>query len=370
MSIAWASARQVKRKPLESLGQTKPEHFGEALRAAAIAEFGSGKAFAKAVGVSPGRISQIVNGREEIEATTLGKLLGTFTLPHLQERVHAAWTRQFAPRPESEDDYSDPADGLLRILALTEAGLPVRALDLARTWQVRTTNEPRWYAFSQHVVELSLRLAKVSSALAEVQNMESVAISKGDRLQMANVLWLKGLVLRNLDRATAKMLSEAHRDAVQFTEAYDITSQTLPGIEEQLARDFALHLVMLNERRPLPYEALRYALKLVSDSVDQGLDGVLLAHALEIRARIEIALGQATKAEDTLEEVESISVSRATDVSEATMISQAKILIARGDQDEAKSILERVAEISFSRMNLHHQDVAEQLLSRLLLGQR
>ncbi|MBS1702863.1 MAG: helix-turn-helix domain-containing protein [Armatimonadetes bacterium] len=355
-------------EPPDSLGKAKPEHFGEALRSAYLAEFGSQREFARAVGVTPGRISQLVNGREEVEAQTLGRLLACLSSTEAQERVHAAWTEQFAPLPETTEDAADPAKGLARILDLTEAGLPVRALELAKLWRGRAAELPEWQAFSGQAVELSLRLNKVSSALAVVQEMEQAALQAEDAPGAANALWLKGLVMRNLDRAAARMVHDAHQDAVDFAKARGVTSTKLPGIEEQLARDFALHLVLLHERKPLPREALEVALGTVSDSVSKGLDGVLLAHALEIRARVEIALGQVAKAEDTLDEVREVSVSRATDVSESILLSGAKIRLARGEDDEAKTILEQVAEMSFERMNLHHQEVAEQLLAKVMLG--
>jgi|SRR5579871_1697671 len=118
-----------------SLAQPKHESFGLALRAVIKEEFGTSRAFAAALGVSEGRVSQLMSGAESIAASTLEEILATFESVGRQERVHQAWIASFAPSPlqvasaqESEAVASDLLHSFSELIARGKARTMLESL--------------------------------------------------------------------------------------------------------------------------------------------------------------------------------------------------------------------------------------------------
>lgn len=353
----------------EPLAPPKPEPFGAALKAAIRAEFGSGRAFAEAVGVSEGRVSQIVRGPEDVNARTLDYVLAPISSLPLQERVHAAWVRDFAPLPEPERSPMEPERAVWTAKDLWLAGNPKRALRLAAA-QREFAEEPwAWHELSGLMVMTGLRLGRSSLALETTTEIERKARSDGDRMRFLAALWMRGLALRNSEHVPARSLNGAHEDALAFAETWEPggrAEQELVRVKRmELRRDFALNVLAVHGRRPVPEEILQRALRSAEDALRMHDDPLPRCFALEVRARVEVALGQLFRAEETLEEAESLSGGRILELWEKSRIVRAKILLGRGARDEAAHELREVAERCFEEMNLHHHRVADQLLARL-----
>ncbi|HEY3780313.1 MAG TPA: hypothetical protein VGL56_04460 [Fimbriimonadaceae bacterium] len=361
----------MSKKKLEptSLGKTKSESFGSALQAAVRVEFGSNKEFAKALGVSQGRVSQLIRGPEDVNTPSLVKILVAFQTRGLQERVHEAWIRQFAPLPIQAVTDLEPEKLLSTIHTLGVDGLPTRALAHAKEWRHQVDDPAAWQALTRQIVEINLRLTKVSGAVSALDEMQKRALARGDKENLMTALWMSGLVLRTLDHVTVHTLDRAHQEAVTFAEAHKPASgkalEEWETIRAVLDRDFALHVLALNERKPLKREALEEAAKLVERSIQTGTSEVFRPYGLEVKARLEAAMGQLFKAEETLAELESSGLPEGSEIREKADLTAARIKALRGERDEAEAVFEAIAEDCFERLNLHHHRVADQLLARL-----
>lgn len=352
------------------LGPTKPESFGVALRASIKEEFGTNTEFAKALGVSKGRVTQLIKGPDDVNAESLVKVLQTFKSFRFQERIHSAWVREFAPLPTPSAHDLDPAELLGRIHELGEDGLSSRALQLARTWQGEVKDDEAWQLLGRQIVEISLRLTKVGGAVAALQDNERRAMLRSEPRDILTALWMKGLVLRQIDNVSIEVLDRAHEDAISYAEhgrpSAKEESQIWKDRRALLDRDFALHLLALNERKAVGTVALQHALSLVNRSIEQGPSEPFIRYGLEVRARIEGALGEKTVAEETLDQLRAID--KGGELREKAELTRATLLAARGERDEAEAIFEAIAEDCFERMNFHHHRKADQLLARLRAG--
>lgn len=348
--------------------------FGVALKSAIREEFGTSKAFAAKLGITPGRVSQILKGPEDISTPTLVNILSAFSSHGIQERIHAAWVREFAPLPKTSIRDLEPDEALEKIHRLGVDGLPTRALAFAESWKAGATDPELLQALSRQVVEISLRLTRVAKAAQGLNEMKEVAAQNSEEPDIFTALWMKCLVLRALDRIPAKELLRAFEDARCYAESIRTksTSSREKWLKQRaiLDRDFALHILALTEQRKVPQEALNLAVKLINKSIEEGPDPVFTPYGLEMRARIEVAQGHLVKAEDTLDELQELGLPEGAELWEKAEFTRARILVERGELDEAISILERVSEDCFTRMNLHHHRKADQLLARLLLNMK
>lgn len=203
---------------MQSLGEAKPSSFGAVLRSAIRSEFGTAKEFARALGVTEGRVSQIVSGPESVNPQTLTSILRAFHSLTLQEMVHAAWSQEFAPLP-SKLAASNP-DQVIREVSGLKERTPTRALGLLSAARSAAEEAIDWQILAEQEVFLNLRLTKHGPAYALVQTMYRRALARGDRGDMLTALWMKGNVVRNIPGVPLKSIANSHDEAVAFASAW------------------------------------------------------------------------------------------------------------------------------------------------------
>lgn len=353
----------------EPLGAAKHERFGTALRAALRAEFGSSRAFAQALGVSEGRVSQIIGGPEDINTQTLAKVLSGFSSGALIERVHAAWMHEFAPLPDVFTESVEP-DWLFReIDRLWQSGNPKRGLVIAEQQRLVAKDPHVWQELSERIALISLRLNRPGKALAVLGDMEERARRDDDRVNLLTALWMRGSALRSVEGISPRQLEEAHRRAVELASSWQPRGE---GRERwqvkqmELHRDFALHALTIAERSSRAQEALVHGLRSAEQAVKMHDEGAAICLGLEVRARLEVASGQLFKAEETLDEAETLGKGGVHELWEKVRLTRARILLARGENDGAAREFRVIADECFAAANLHHFRVADQLLARLM----
>ncbi|MBS1714910.1 MAG: hypothetical protein JST30_11305 [Armatimonadetes bacterium] len=352
-----------------SLGQAKAKPFGIVLRDAIKEEFGTNLEFARAAGKTQGRISQVINGPEFPDANTLSWVLETFVSFKLRERIREAWVRDFAA-PRLDSDWLDGGDAVLsRINELAEQD-PRLALRFAEQLRTRLDDPEAWQQATERVVHLRLRLASPGTAAVVISEMERQATVRDDPLDLLTSLWMRGNVLRNLENVPADTLLKTHQKAVQFADAF--TPSDRSGRERwlnrkaQMDRDFALHMLSFHERKPLSEHDLQLALRAVEDSIRDGDDPAFYYMGMEVRARVELAIGWVVKAEDSIDEIRAQGLKHGTEVIEKTELTRAKILIARNEKERALERLVKISAYCLERTNLHHYRTADQLILRLV----
>lgn len=359
-------------RPAESLGKAKQVSFGATLRRAIKSEFRSNKEFAKALGVSEGRISQIVNGPDAVDADTLERILKPFTSFALQYEIHEAWVREFAPLPSTESLLGDGIRTLEEVHRLSVAGLPTRALALAKQGRKHASDPMLWQDFTEHIVQIDLRLTKTSAALAEIKIMEERAHSGDEPAHLVTALWMKGLAARSLDFVDIGQLIGVHQAAAEFTQAWNPRGSHDQAFRQlrqaELERDYALHILVINDRNPVHRDLLDLALQSVQHSIERTKGSKAGLLGLEIRARIECAMGHYFKAEDTLDDLEGDGLDVSTETVEKSLLLRSRILAGRGEIEAASRGFSQVATYCFERMNLHHFRIADRELAKLRLG--
>ena len=351
-----------------SLGMAK-RSFGEVLRDAIREEFKSNKRFAEAAGKTEGRVSQVINGPEVPEMATLDWVLDTFESAGLKEQIRRAWLDEFARPAFESTDLEDAEEVLRQINGLADQD-PRLALKFAEEVRSRVTDAEAWQQTTERIVHLRLRLASPGSAAAAITEMERRAQVRNDSLDLLSALWMRGIALRNLESVPAKTLIATHQKAAEFAEAFlpsdGAVRKKWQNRRLQMDRDFALHVLSLHERKRLDEAPLRFALQSVDRSIQDGDDPAFYYMGMEVRARIELALGMVVKAEDTVDEIREQGLKYGAEVVEKTEITAARILAARNEKEEAIEKLRNIADYCLERTNLHHHRTADQLVLRLV----
>lgn len=347
------------------------ESFGAVLRRAIQAEFGSNKAFAQALGVSPGRVSQIIGGPESVDPATLAKLLKAFSSLLNQTVVYEAWVREFAPPPVEEGLALDSEDARQQAIGLWHGDRPAEGLRLAEVHRQHVTDPQLWQELSSVALMINLRLGRRGEALKIARELEERSRADQEAGYLLTATWMRFLALRNLDRAPLKLIHRAYQDAVSLAYAReplgDWKGRWLAKRLE-LQRDFALQVLTIAERKPVDDETLAEAMQVVNATLGRWEDPAAETMGLEVRARIEVVLGQLSKAEDTLDEVESRRWHTSTELRDKANLVRARIAIERGELEEARFLLQAIADACLERGNVHHFQIADQLLAELELG--
>lgn len=354
-----------------SLDQAKDTRFGEVLRGAIKAEFGSASEFAKFVGKTEGAISQLITGPQEPTPTTLRWLLTQFNTPAWQEAIYEAWRRDFAPPPEF-NFRGTHADAIEQIREIDQAGNPRRALAITVAGRKEADDPVAWQRYTEEAFQINLRLTRTAPALRVLSEMRERARARDDKASVSAALWMEGTAVRNLESITVEVLTDRQNIALEYLNAWSPDSaeekETWSNRFTALERDRALDFLAVHDRSPVSKELLIDALRSLERSMRLLDSKPIYTTGLEVRARVETALGRPFKAEETLEELAKIGAESGTDLKEKMEIARARILMLRGERDEAIHIFEHAAKRAFDLMNLHHHRKADQLAARLRAG--
>jgi tetratricopeptide (TPR) repeat protein len=344
--------------------------FGRTLRAAIKSEFGTSRKFAVIAVLSPGRVSQLVGEAEEVSVRTLDRILACFEDAALQELICDSWVRHFSPVPTYESAFDSACDGINLIRRLKDRS-PLRALNIA--YQIRgDSRSADWYSTTDQIVQLHLKLGQASHALNEVLEMERRSRSTGDADNLISALRLKGIALRAQGLFKIRDLFAVYAEALQLlgqSPSSPPRSEIRLRKRAELERDLAVHLLVASERRPAQAapEFVREALKHINVSLQFADETFVRLHCLEIRSRIECAEGRYFNAEETFEEQDRL-VATAPYRPFPRQITEARIAAGRGQRDHSIEILKSVLTKTLDSMSLHHHRVADQTLSRVLIG--
>ena len=345
------------------------ESFARVLRDAILQDFGSQQAFAKALGPTPGQISHYLSGEVAMKPESLRRILNTLRIPALQRQVHEAWVREFAPLPEVPVDQ--PAEKVIEVgSGFVAAGVTHRAISFAEQ-ALRVIADPvDWHRVAERLVPWRLRAGHISGAWALTDSVERRARARQDALATLSALAMKGTVLRQIETVTPSAIGKASEAVFAEIEAEQgatrARAKNLVYRKASALREHAVHLLFLIRLRKISRSHLADAQKSVERSLLISEDPVIQAAGLEVRSRIEYELGQIVAAECTLDEVRALGHDQAFELWEKTSCTNALILLARGERDEAISLLESVRDACHANGDYHHFRQADQLLAHIL----
>ncbi len=353
---------------LDSLGKAKSKSFGETLKEAINFEFGTSKAFAHALGVSPGRVSQVMQGPESVDPQTLKNILRTFNDHLLRASIHTAWVREFAPRPEVQVGNLNSDEVLLRISGAGRTISVKTALKLAQSQRNFETNEVLWEKLSERIVHLHQQLLQTSFAYETVSEMQERASLSKDALGVLKSLWMKTNVLISSGTVPFEVIEKAQSTAHYFASSIALNGspedQVLLARKEQMNRDAAILIYHGVESGELDSSAIDQAREIIRKSKATAEGAPAYLYALEVQSRFEIACGNVFKAEEMIDELEKNLSILGGDYPERIELSKAKLLILRGRRDEAVNVLRQFLQACLSRGNLHQAKKADQALTK------
>lgn len=356
----------------QNLERAKPQSFGATVRAAIKAEFGTNQDFARHLGVSKGRISQIIRGPETIGHEALERVLRGFSSSAWQQSIQAAWVRDFIRIEQHPEESLELDELLLKIHHLNASGLPYQAIQLAEEQRQLVGDLIAWTSLTVQIIQTSLRVGQTSKATENVIELQRRAMEWNEVDHLFAARWLKGLVLQSLPRMRVRETYEFHRETLRFGETnlqnQGVVSENLLPMVASLERDIALFLTKRFEKGEIDQEAVKAANARIDRSIQLGESESFKAYGLEARSRYFAAIGKVAAAEDALDELESVGLQDGSDLWEKSQITKAKILTHRGESEEALHLYHEISLRALEKVNLHHHFAAEMLASSLTLG--
>lgn len=356
---------------VKDLGSLKASGFTDTLRAAIRVEFPTQEAFARALGVTPGQISHYLDEKQPVKPETLLAILDGFSSPALQEFVHNAWVREFAPLPDLPPATSE-AEVIRTSEQVVGQGLTRRAIAFAER-ALETLTEPRdWHRVAERLVPWRLRVGDVSRAWHLSNTVEDRARARGDTIGVLSALAMKGTVLRQIDSVTSKAIVNAHETVVREMELFRPKNpderRQLEYRRASVLREYSVQVLFLVQQRRIAPSHLEDARRCIVASLSLDESDIIQAAGLEVKSRIEVALGHLINAEDTLDELEAVGLDKAFELWEKTSCTRALIQRARGERDEAVATLQALRDRCEANQDWHHFRRADQLLVHTLAG--
>ncbi len=357
---------------VDSLGKAKPLPFGEELRRAIREEFGTAKEFALRLGVSGGRVSQILGEAESLTAKSLEDVLNAFPNLAHREAVHAAWVRTFAPSALQELSQSESTEEAWQLLQskdrLMSEGLSRQTLAATEALRTRMRDREMRFELARASIELCLFLGRSAQARRLSEELTERAKENGEPGWIARGLWLQANAGRNSPEAQAREIAETHERALEFASAWSPRDlgqrEVLKDVRQALSRDRALAILAIHERRPVGAGQLEQAVRGLETLLEQDLEPHRRSVFLEVRGRVCLALGDTLEADDVIEEAKTVQAFVSPDHEAKAGILKAQLLLSRGNRDQGTDLLVRLLDYCYRLDDLHHARALERILAR------
>ncbi len=354
-------------KGLGSLESSKPTSFAFTLRTAIKTEFATGKNFANKLEVTEGRVSQILSG-EIVSPYTLDLILRCFESFSNRKVIYDAWLSTFAPSPVLSGGSSD--DHISRLIteanslkAAGKASALISALEAALS---ETSNTLLRFMILEEAANTSLYLGRTSNALQVIETLQLEATTLGERGWIAKSLYLKANASRTMRPTNPKLIVKCHEDAISYAKSFSNESAMCRLLVDSLERDRALTVAILAQGKHVDENLFTATVSAVNEGITRtdDLAGRLLW--LEAKVRLLLSRNELFGAEETLEHITGLKAIEPADFNAKEQISRATLLMARGQLEEAESILMKALDESLSIDNLHHSGRIDRLLSKIL----
>lgn len=343
--------------------------FPLVLRKAIKEEHSSNRNFAKRLGVTEGRVSQLLSGAEAVSPYTLDLILKCFDDPLTREILHARWVSTYAPSPlEIPRDVSDEA--LYRFISETDSlkssGNARKLLTTLEALLPTTSNQFLRFSILEESISVLLFLQRISKALMLIDQLLEEAKAADDKPWIATALYLRANASRAMNPKNPQFILRCFDEASSYARAYAAESRTCQLLVDSLARDRALTMIAIGKGKTVDDSILDNATRRLDAGIRQTEDVPYRLLWLEVKVRLLLFRGNVFEAEETLEEVASLQCVSPADFSAKEQISRASLMIARGDLEEAESLLKRLLEECLAIENLHQAGRVDRLLSHIL----
>lgn len=354
-----------------SLGSAKDIPFGVLLRRAIDQEFGSQKAFAVQMGLSEGRVSQIIGDRAEIKPGTLDQILQAFPSFAHKDALYKAWLQTFTSPPEGllesataewDQDFVDQADG---VLACGKARFALRVLNhiCSRGFDGELT-----YRALEKQINVLLLLGRYAEAARVAGKIYYIGRHHGDANWIVRGHWLEFLAASASPFASLKEVYGLWGRARSVLTTWTPTSLSAKAEKRHVGfgimRDAAIAFDRLQSGTGHSNELLS-AMDAQLKKVNDDWAPHARALVLEVQGRLAFSLGQLSRAEDLLDEALGSGSIVSYDHQLKTAILHGRILCARKGFEQARSIFDWAIERSMDICSLHHVQRIDRLVVAL-----
>jgi len=358
-------------RPPETLEITKVRPFGTELRAAIKAQFGTSRQFGIAISVTEGRVSQILSGAEIVSQHSLEQILKVFPDLETQECLHTAWISTFVTSPLEKLDELDLTTRSEMVLAnldmLIASGKAKQCVSMLATCRAQAQDMSLKFRLTHALINLNLYLDRSASALRLSKELAEEALRLGEASWIAVGLFTSANAGRISTTLDTKEVIRMHEELGRFVSDWnpkDLPTLTYKNeLKGAIVRDRALTLLSMSNRKGILTEHLVEAnqsmMRLVRDT--DGLSSKV--HALEVQARLLLALGNVFGSEEALEEVRTIQSVISVDHQAKAGILHGQILLARGEKGVALDLFNDLLMKCLETDAIHQASKIERILA-------
>ncbi len=355
--------------------------FGEELRLLAKRSYASLAGFSHAVGLSPGRVSQIVRGRyPNLSYQTLELLMRVFPDVADKERLYQAWVSEYAPSP-LESSLPTPQSSDDAIWSFIEARHAL--MELGKIAQVREASGKLWRTLSDDsrraelayrcgliFVEMCVHTERSRLAIQIAQAVQGLSLKRYEPAWTATALWQEAVSTYPADPESASFSRSAISRLEQYLQSW-VPRSTEERVQHRrlacaLARDSLIGLEELYRHRVRNPDLMAQRIDAIRRSYDLAQDQGEYLLAKEVEARGLIALGRLDEAHDALE----VSGQNA-DIFHSIKLSvtQGRLFVAEGDASSAHRLVSRWLPVAEEHHMFHYRSQLVSIEQALLRSQ-
>jgi hypothetical protein len=342
------------------------ETFEQALRSLIGERHDSASNFAETLGLSSGRVSQLLAGTETaLSYRSLQLLLTAFPSAIDQERLYAAWQRSYALSPRQSLVLTEQAEDQVRsyitgALDLAPGNPDAVLAQVSALWR-QLINDERDFellmATGRAYAEVCFLVSRRFIGLRIAGQMLQLAVRRQEPRWVTTALWLQAVGARPLLPTHPTLATKAFASLSQYLVAWHPLSSPDRVIRQDIERALARDQVLLSWEQQRNFGGYEDAIRADLGTLQRGIvetdDQSGLALAKGVEARAYTALGEFDLA------YQSLSEARAADGSPLmrlkTDISEIRLLIAEGDRRQAAEQLGPTMAFATEQRLLHYQ---------------
>jgi hypothetical protein len=331
------------------------QRFQGQLRALIRREYRSQTAFSERVGLTPGRVAQLLGPQAEtLGYPLLERILDAFPRIEDQLSLYAAWRSAFAPAPElaissagaGEDELESCLLECRRLLELGQVSLVSQAA--RRIWLEQRSRSERVclaLAAAGLLVECLLIQDRFPAGLAVARNMEQLATRAGEPVLTVRSLWHQALATRLLAGEQPALAEPAFLRMRECLEAHYegrvAKTREWRDLRQSLVRDETLLIWHQCHNSAVLPVRLAVALEALEGDLADADDPGAITLGYEIVARSQILLGRYDQASRTVACAETLCPPEQGLLTLKIALAKISLLMGTGDMADAWDLTEQ-----------------------------
>lgn len=330
---------------------------------------------AEEMGLSGGRISQMLKEPAKLKPETIHKILACFESRVHRRNILKAWQKEcFGEELQTGSDglVGDVIDQttIRRIDRLIRQVRPDRALAIAREALACETEPSIRRSLLDRAFNLTLRLDLMGDAMQVALTLYEWGRDEKNAEMMAAGLAMKARILRSIDGSNLETIQAVLAEVESLLQAMPPSggpSKHITATERLLQNEHIAAVLRFPTEGREAEAFLRESLGAVRAQRDPSDPPSAKANSFHLEARLFMALSEPFPAEEALDKSFAAGELKSLSMGAKTGILKAKLLAARGEIEEAIAYYECLSRLCEEERNLYHLRLAQHDLA-LLLG--